>query len=364
MLAFSSCVYDYYPEEEHVVIEDVTLEVCFRLSARPGEMTKAPYPDGEGYVPGVGSENRVDVENGDYRIYFFDSGNVLIDRFEPEGFLAVEGSDYIDYTMLGKAPDGLVTHSDFKVVVLANWQKYKDEAMVPGTTTIDALCSADWAVFDCPSDFGADFKIPFYGVHTYNGISFESGSAEILDDPVALIRAMAKVEVILDYTKEEFQNVTLKDVEITRYNKTGYCAPTGVYSETDYVHGNWNDDYVQSLHLYDASAVGTGLKFHKQAGAGKETWVAYMPEYKNKGSNEYTSIDLKFSWQSDTEVPFKVYFAKYAGGITDNTLSDNRLDIFRNNLYRFTVNPDRTVVAEFIVEVDPFTPKPDQEIKM
>ena len=48
---------------------------------------------GEGYAIGETYENYIDVENNNYRIYFFTSDNKFIARFEPEGFVVTEGSD-------------------------------------------------------------------------------------------------------------------------------------------------------------------------------------------------------------------------------------------------------------------------------
>ena len=46
---------------------------------------------GEGYAIGETYENYIDVENNNYRIYFFTSDNKFIARFEPEGFVVTEG---------------------------------------------------------------------------------------------------------------------------------------------------------------------------------------------------------------------------------------------------------------------------------
>ena len=68
---------------------------------------------GEGYAIGETYENYIDVENNNNRIYFFTSDNKFIARFEPEGFVVTEGSDYRDYGVLGKAPAALADHKNF-----------------------------------------------------------------------------------------------------------------------------------------------------------------------------------------------------------------------------------------------------------
>ena len=56
------------------------LSIGLRLPAR------SPEP-GEGYEAGETYENYIDIENNNYRIYFFTSDNKLIARFEPDGFV-------------------------------------------------------------------------------------------------------------------------------------------------------------------------------------------------------------------------------------------------------------------------------------
>lgn len=302
------------------------------------------------YEPGGTYENYIDMSDDAYRIYFFTADdNTLIARFEAAEVVPVEGRDYVDYTLLGKVPDELVNHSDFKIVILANWPAYDDDALTIGTTTIADICKADWARFDFPPksfELGPDNLIPFYGVHTYEGVTFKPNVATLLDKPITLLRAMAKVEVILE--TDDYFNLAFDWVRMNRYNKTGYCAPDAD-SEDDYDHnGVWADDYAGSLHLVTESGTGTDLPFLKvsrEEGAANATgdktitekWIAYLPEYDNKNAdNDYACIEAKFNIQVGDDGPHTIYFSKYTNGKTDNDAA-NRLDIERNNLYRFHV---------------------------
>ena len=56
------------------------LSIGFRLPIRSLETD-------EGYEVGETYENYIDVENNNYRIYFFTSDNKFIARFEPDGFV-------------------------------------------------------------------------------------------------------------------------------------------------------------------------------------------------------------------------------------------------------------------------------------
>ena len=301
----------------------------------------------EGYEEGDTYENYLDMSADRYRIYFFDKDdNTLIARFETTEVVPVKGKDFVDYTFLGKVPDELVNHSDFKIVILANWPKYGDDEIEEGTTTITDICNAGWAQFNCPTDFslGQDNLIPFYGVHTYKGVTFKPDVATLLNEPITLLRAMAKVEVILE--TDNYFNLAFDWVRMNRYNKTGYCAPVAD-SEDDYDHnGVWTDDYAGSLHLVEGSGTGTDLPFLKvgrEEGAANDTgdktitekWIAYLPEFDNqKAGNDYACIEAKFNIQVEDDQPHTIYFAEYSNGESTNA---NRLDIERNNLYRFHV---------------------------
>ena len=215
----TSCSHD--TEAFGISDKETALSIGFRLPTRS-------LKSGEGYEVGETYENYIDVENNNYRIYFFTSDNKFIACFEPDGFVAAEGSDYRDYSVLGKAPAALVNHQNFKMVVLANWPQYGDDTMKTGETLLADICDAGWGQFDCFSSFelGPERLIPFYGVHEYNNIEFKSGEVTLLSESVTLLRAVAKVEVMLK-TDDHF-DLSFSEVKIRRYNKKGYCAPTTI----------------------------------------------------------------------------------------------------------------------------------------
>lgn len=338
--------------------EEMTLHIGFKVPTRAAA---------EGYEDGETDENYIDIAGGNYRIYFFDVNDKFIARFEPSGFIATEGSDYCHYSVLGKAPDALVEHSDFfKMVVLANWPSYPEDLnegkkenlpLVEETTTIDDICTADWAQYDCLTDgkknptaialnpfaVNPDERklMPFYGVHEYEDITFTPGQATLLEEPVTLLRAMAKVEVILE--TDDDLDLSFSSVAINRYNARGYCAPKDVFTQEDYDHGeNPDEDYVKDLHLTNEGKNDEDEKelvcrsvrmWTDEDGTRHEKWEAYIPEYKNIDvGSTYSYIKMKLD-DVQTE-PYTIFFANYDGGQTDNS---DRLNIERNNIYRFIV---------------------------
>lgn len=335
----TSCSHD--TEAFGISDKETTLNIGFRLPTRS-------LKSGEGYEVGETYENYIDIENNNYRIYFFTSDNKFIARFEPDGFVVAEESDYSDYSVLGKVPAALVNHKNFKMVVLANWPQYGDDAMKAGETLLADICDAEWGHFDRFSSFelGPERLIPFYGIHEYNNIEFKSGEATLLAEPVTLLRAVAKVEVILK-TDDHF-DLSFSEVKIRRYNKKGYCAPKNVFSQDNYDHGGeWNSDYVSGLHLVensnDAEDKIQNFRFASQwtgaDGNKYEKWIAYLLEYQNiDAGDKYSCIEVRLDVQTGEDEPYKVYFASYdESGKTDNNDNAKRFDISRNNLYRFTI---------------------------
>lgn len=312
----------------------------------------------DGYEDGETDENYIDIAGGNYRIYFFDTNNEFIATFEPSGFIVKEGSDYCQYSVLGKAPDALVKHRDFKMVVLANWPTYPEDSDDSGKeklplkegTKISEICNADWARYDClvsgktPASVALDPSsgklMPFYGIHEYSSVTFTEGQATILEEPVTLLRAMAKVEVILE--TDDYFDQTFSSLKIHRYNSKGYCAPMNVFSHVDYDHsGSYNEDYVRNLHLVDGRNDDKEKEFAcrfvrqwDEKGKRYKKWAAYLPEYQNIGVNDaYSCIKAKFNIQVEGDDPHTIYFSEYNGGIPSVT----RLNIERNNIYRFLV---------------------------
>lgn len=330
---------------------EATLNIGFKIPARAAA---------DGYEDGDADESHIDIAGGNYRIYFFDTDNKFIAGFAPYGFITADGSDYRQYNVLGKAPDALVSYSTFKMVVLANWPEYPEDdanmTLTAGKTTIAEICNADWAQYDCLTDGNetnptaaaldpaADRLMPFYGVHQYSNVTFKQGEAAILPEPVTLLRAMAKVEVILQTDGES--DLSFSSLKINRYNAKGYCAPKDVFHQDSYDHnGNWENDYApQGLHLVGDQNDGEAkeLSFRRvrqwdEGGKRYEKWTAYLPEYRNvEVGDNYSSIKAKFNIQLADDAPHTIYFARYDGGETDNS-DDNRLNIERNNIYRFQV---------------------------
>ncbi len=308
-----------------------------------GTSTRSAAEDPDGYETGIGYENTVDINGGDYRMYFFtyssgdEKGGTLIAEFKPDEITSVSSSSTTTYTVKGDVPNELMDVGDFRVVMLANWGMWYP-SVTAGTTTIDDLCEGEYTTFNAFKKFVIDEYnlIPFYGVQEYSNVLFTIGKSTTLTTPVSLLRAVAKVEVILTAASEvdEFSGVS-----IVNYNSQGYNAPAGVYTAADYdtemknnpSSDNWPDEWVKDLHLVGgANDLGSKTQtFTQIIGADQDTWRIYLPEYNNMGT-DYSYISVTIGGEE-----YNIYFAEYNDdGTTDNT---DRYNIKRNNLYRFYV---------------------------
>lgn len=378
------------------------------------------------FEPGEGFENYLDITtNKNYRIYFFNDDNSFFGTFNVlvNSYIGSnDGNTVFYYRFKGEAPDKLP--EKFKLVTLFNWPKYPQTVKISDGNSdreilkfddtiinnIEDLCtqsSAQFTALTSPDKDGSwlDDKtgrlIPFYGVREYDLTNYlsetdktEEGDIKgsvIIDlskdkdmNPTELpiIRAMAKVEVILNNPMASFEEVSM-----TKVNSKGFCAPyknSGwTYDYTDYYHDyKWDMDFVRGVHLTNGAttdnkgkgtndATPASLNFKKVTADGvkPEKWVAYVPEYKNIGVENYTSIRVKLknpdavksnddtsevepsiSIEGDNTSYYNyIYFADYKNGQATTT----RFDIERNNIYRFTIT-GMNAGMDISAEIQPF----------
>ncbi len=327
-------------------------------------MPLASVTAGTGYENGTKEENTI----SNYRVYIYDTDNKYIMSLD-EPSLTIEDTDLNTiYTITAEITDEegnnpLDGYSDFKVVMLANWEEYATPQV---ESTIADLCNSEYAqysAFTNSSDFdlaSSRKHIPYYGVHEYTSVTFPKNGTVYLSGNLTLLRAMAKVEIIIDCEEDVDDNITLSSATLHNYNSKGYCAPANVYSQSDYGQAqDWGNDYTgENMHLVndqnDSGEKTLSLykvqdKVRDASGnvTQKETWIAYVPEYDNQG-NDFSYIDVKFDYLLDDDVSqdYKIYFAvydedgtttAYDSGASADEIAKRR-DIHRNNLYRFNVD--------------------------
>lgn len=302
----------------------------------------------DGYEDGSLIENYIDVQNS-CKVLFFSNDNIFLGKLDKQVVAEIPNTNYCQYNLCGIPPLNLP--ADFKVMIAANWPDMSaiDNA-IAGSTTIDDICNAQASVFDMPPGLMLDLEkrhlMPFFGIREYSGVSISPGTTE-LREPITLLRAMAKVEVIFDVDGGDSE--LPPTVTLCHYNVKGYCAPFGVYKHGDYVHNDWDSDYLHRLHLVTAdnnNEPGASDRRAKLAMSadGAYRWTAYIPEYRNLNDADGTPapdeayIEIKLPTQAADEKPFKIYFSHYDSGDTSANTTRPRFNIERNNIYRFTVS--------------------------
>lgn len=330
MLALSSCIMDdgsgdVAPDTDAGV--QVGLHISLGTPAGAAKVPAGNYDD----ATATAYENFIDIENGGYRVLFFDMDNRYIATFEPQKFTAL-GSDRLTsktYEVTGKVDANMP--SNFKVVVLANWPSYPQN-LVRGVTTVADICSADNARFSYHSIYqlSPSELIPMYGIKECKNVTLRDKIIVPLGT-VHLLRAMAKVEVL--GTEGPW---TIEEVKLHNYNGFGYCAPADVFNEADYVRYDYALDFNTNIHIPTGAFMQSALSLGEVASG---HFVIYVPEYQNTlngiGIGNKATLGIRFKERTDKEyaVDFK-YYQSPSADVTEGT----PFDIRRNYDYRFVVN--------------------------
>lgn len=286
------------------------------------------YDDGTG----TDYENYIDFVRSDYRILFFDTDDRYLTAFRPEECIPLDDNPLRSrvYEVRGKIDKPL--KSAFKVVVLANWPAYPDDAQA-GITTIEEICTAAGGRYDYEPPFvlSADRTIPMFGVKRCEGVAFHSDMLTWLGE-VYLLRAMAKIEV-----KCPTDGWTLRQVSLHGYNRAGFCAPRGVYEESDYVVGG---EYEHApgidLHLVEGAGAEEFLDF-RPTGDGR--FVVYVPEYRNAlaGAPAADASWIRVRFEERTDRDYRIDFKYYVNPPEPDALGAP-FDIRRNYYYKFSIS--------------------------
>lgn len=339
--------------------DNTVLNLAFRVASPSSAISRA----GE-YEDGTALESTIDFAAENYRVYFLDGEqNYITEWRHPYPSHVLSTGNYTVYTFTGAVPEELKAHSDFSVMVLANWPDYPElHSISLEDKNIKDILTADWAEFKAFDSFElsvADRRlIPFYGFASFENIEFAENHTYDLGS-INLLRAVAKVEVKVSGLPED---VTIESAPLIRgINPKGYCAPLGPIG----TGSSWDTDYVEDIHLPFAGntnhpdAMDNNVPMLRVGET--DTWIAYLPEFDNRNAGEnYSSIELKLSYR---EEPFVLHFAKYdADGRTDNDAT-RRFDIRRNDLYRFDVKGDLHEIL-FKLSVEPWVFGGRTEIEM
>lgn len=324
----SGCSNDADPFSEQRPDNALTYQTAFRLTVSDtagGECTKAT-PDGD-YDRGAGYENYINIENQDFCFLFFNADNKYLESMKVTSVLPVEQTATSKtYEVLGTV-EPTIKDQPVKIVALANWEhQYPTRGQLQkGVTTIDDLCDKTFDFSNAP--LSATNTIPLYGVKYFTDpLTWDSNNFSYLGT-IHMLRAMAKIEV------RPADGTDITEATMTRVNDKGLTAPRGIYSQDDYVKGNYKDDYLNGVHLPENLTVKENVPMQKQPDG---SYIIYVPEYDNTSPSAVKSkIHLEFSSGYGADLEFKFYDNE-AATAAGKTLNDP-FDIARNNWYLYTV---------------------------
>lgn len=245
----------------------------FYLTA--GELSsQSRTPAGE-YNPGEGIDNFIDLANGNIRVIIYDLADRYLTEFTDLTITPVGNYQSSKRYFISGSTTADISSGKFKVVVLANWPSYPDSP----EPELNEIFAQKYDFHG--SQPSVDNPIPMYGIREINLPEIKPDESTDLGT-VHLIRALAKIEVIFD-DPDDFWH--LSKLELTRYNTSGFCAPT-VTSQSEYVKDSWNNDYIgrpfipaNAIEAYNLSFVDAGSGHH----------ILYVPEFRNVGSGSNTA---------------------------------------------------------------------------
>ena len=190
-----------------------------------------------------------------------------------------------------------------------------------GNTNYKIMAFANCPSIDNPSNISTlDYTranvsyIPMWGVTT---TTFDLTPGESDDiGSIDLLRAMAKVEVIMDA-----DGYTIDNIAVDKSNTQGYCLPKGYdsVSETEQLDMEGTDP--ASFHPF-TTFENPPIKKEQD---GK--YYIYLPEYENTETN---AAKIKVTVNGE---PYELEFKNYENG----TPTGAPYDIVRNHIYRYTI---------------------------
>ena len=340
----TSCCQDEVLEE---VVESRSekLQVYFTLNLGENSMNSRTTWEGydndetnpEGEI-GTDLENLVD----DIQVLLFtNDDNTFLGEVSITAFYPTEGDSHL-YKFYGELPTlptgksimNANKYLNCKIMVLAICSV--DPSDITGTTTINTLLEAATFNFN-----GNPSLIPMWGVLKVTPddkvLMHENGFPNPLPD-IYLLRAMAKVEVIMKDTEH-----AITSIAVDKYNDTGYCVPAGYGEATDTRKLVRNDVFraTSGINLGASSFIANESVVTENDKTYK-CYTIYVPEYKNMEGTSAVAHPSRIAIQVD-EKKDKTYYIYYG-----TAGKETEWNIVRNHIYRFNITAVKTeIIVDF-----------------
>lgn len=242
------------------------------------------------------------------QVLLYDQSNNFIGKFETSSFTGSQYQGSIDYDKMSKSLDQDNMFKG-KIMILANCPEFTGGDLASHT-------------FDFTKEqYNPSYEkgyIPMWGVINAEKKIVKGGTVDF--DTVALLRALAKIELIPD-TKQGFGEGEYKIVSATlsRYSTSGTCAPANCMTKTPTA-----DAEEDICNIPNGVQTKTDIVFKDNA--------LYLPEMKGSTDNVITLTLQKGNDTTATEqASFRLGSYSEDGKFVNN--SDN--DIVRNHIYRY-----------------------------
>lgn len=206
-----------------------------------------------------------------------------------------------------------VTVTKFEKLEAVN--RYRVEAEMKAVANTETLACRLEVYANCTSDNltfnqGVEF-IPMWGVKQTT-LYLDKDQATELAEPIYLLRAMAKVEVMVADGVGTLESVTLD-----KYNVNGNVLPMGAATATA-------TEAMGQQTVFNPNVItsGTNLRFTT---AENGVCYIYLPEYRNVGEGATPAVMTVTIDGEDYELHFKNY------------ANDTPFDVVRNHYYQYTI---------------------------
>ena len=318
--------------------EKVTIRFTLDLGEQGGMSSRATWggydgvgtDDSDQAVPGIINENNINTSS--LQVFMFNLDGAYIgglkdmeaERQGESNIYNIKGEVDVDKSAIVNEV------LNCKIMVVAN----ADAASTNASGAVNG--------YNNNAPFNHDVtSIPMWGIGTYE-IDLIQQLIVDLDEPIYMLRSMAKIEVTLNQTVYA-EGYRITSATLNKYNTQGYVVPTLPVTTGDNPVVDWskltNTTSLSTANVfreYDRLAGTLSNPISKSFSENeKGSYVIYVPEYDNDGSLDITlglsngTTDITNSLETN-----KIKLNVYSNGKPTNT----PIDLVRNHWYQYTIN--------------------------
>lgn len=285
LLSFASC-----SRNDEVTVaegEEGKVYVTLTLSINGEEAgSRATWEDNDNPEDGNEWENTID----DLQILIYDANNNYVGKVE-------DLIQLLDGRYSGKLSDAEWTgNTNYKIMAFANCPSIDNPSNINTLDYTRANVS----------------YIPMWGVTTAQ-FNLTPGVSEDIES-IDLLRAMAKVEVIMNA-----EGYTIDNIAVDKSNPNGYCLPNGYNSVSETDQLDMEGETPASFKPYTSGT--------PESKAEDGQHYIYLPEYDN--STKPAKIQVTVNGET-----YDLEFKDYVNGAPKD---GTQYDIVRNHIYRYTI---------------------------